>query len=186
MLGLEVVAPDTVPEVVVVGVAGIVPEAVVDIAPVVVVAADTVLAVFQLVGFDMALAVYPTITDQFCNSYLMPSHKFLTDSSIPVANLTIEEEAYLWVLRLLKARYRRRCWCVRWRRGKWWKIRHGGKQKIEFVPALRLQNFTTESPSPLLLNLVWKYLTYRYFWRRRKTKERTKLLKEISQLFSIN
>lgn len=102
-IGLEVVVvADTVPEVVVVGVAGIVPEAVVDIAPVVVVAVDIVLelvvvadtalelvvtadtvAVSQRSGSDMAPAVYPPTTDQFCNPYLMPSHKILAESSIP-------------------------------------------------------------------------------------------------------
>lgn len=127
-IGLEVVvAVDTVPEVRVVGVAGIVPVVVEDSVPVVVgaadtvlelvVAADTVLAVSQQLGSDMALAVYRPTTDQFCSpEWMPPSHRILAGSSIPLAFFQIENETYLWVLWLLKRRYRSRCWRVRWRR----------------------------------------------------------------------
>ena len=94
-IGLEVVvAAGTVPEV-----AGIVPEVAVDIAPVVVVAADTVfglvvaadivLAVSQRLGSDMAPAVYPPTTDQFCNLHLMPSHRILAEISIALAFIPV-------------------------------------------------------------------------------------------------
>lgn len=139
-IGLEVVvAADTVPEVGVVGVAGIVPVVVEDSVPVVVgaadtvlelaVAADIVLAVSQQLGSDMALAVYRPTTDQFCSpEWMPPSHRILAGSSIPQAFFQIENETYLWVLWLLKRRYRSRCWRVRWRWRKRWKIRHCGKR----------------------------------------------------------
>lgn len=127
-IGLEVVvAADTVPEVEVVRT---VPEVVEDIVPVMfaaagtvlelVVAADAVLAVSQRLGSDMVLAVYNPQQISF-------AQRTLTESSISLAVLPIKKKTYLWVLWLLKRRYRSCCRRVRWRRREWWKIRHERK-----------------------------------------------------------